>query len=589
MYKPKLIILAWLLLLVPTLLLGVGALRLLQSEETRLLNSARSAAGDRVEAIAGNIDLAVAEVQDGLLETLRQLPQDNLPLQLDSWKRENPLVRNVFIWQRGRGLIFPNPEQPASDEEEAFVRRYLPLFADQTSWHEPLRDLHTEPLTQTPAPFKAILSERRELRQLAKQTPTVASRSDRYDSAVSAPAAESERQVEVQTASVSGQTGWRSWYSDDQLHLLGWFSPDDGEKRYGVEVEMMALFSRLLGNLSQQPEGNESYALLDGNGGVFYQVGPFEVLPESSPLSITTIASLPHWQVGAYTDPVAGNSGSGILLIGSLLIGTFIIAILLGGSLLLWQAYRNHRDAAQKISFVSNVSHELKTPLTTIRMYAELLGEGSIKDKEKQQRYLHTIIKESQRLTRLVGNVLDFSRLEQGRRSYQRSKLNLNQMLHELTEQLLPRLSEVDMVLEMNLPDNPIELYSDRDALEQIILNLFDNGIKYAASGKKLQLDLERHGNEIWLCLQDWGPGVPHDQKEKIFDKFHRVDNSLTTRQQGSGLGLSIARQLAEGLGGSLNYCSIAGSGCCIELHLPATGCNRERIDAEDYYFSCRR
>ncbi|NOQ42213.1 MAG: sensor histidine kinase, partial [Desulfuromusa sp.] len=250
----------------------------------------------------------------------------------------------------------------------------------------------------------------------------------------------------------------------------------------------------------------------------------------------------------------------------------FIIAILLGGSLLLWQAYRNHRDAVQKISFISNVSHELKTPLTTIRMYAELLGEGKITDGEKQQRYLQTIIKESQRLTRLVGNVLDFSRLEQGQRSYQRSKLNLNQMLRELTEQLLPRLNEVDMVLEMNLPDDPIELYSDRDALEQIILNLFDNGIKYAATGKKLQLDLERQGNNIRLRLQDWGPGVPQDQKEKIFDKFHRVDNSLTTRQQGSGLGLSIARQLAEGLGGSLNFCPIDGSGCCIELSLPATG-----------------
>ncbi|MCK4503776.1 MAG: hypothetical protein KAU22_12140, partial [Desulfuromonadales bacterium] len=173
MNKPKLIILAWLLLLVPTLLLGVGAWRLLQGEEARLLSSARAAANDRVTAIAGNIDLAVAEVQDGLLETMRQLPQDNLTDQLDSWKQENPLVRNVFIWQRGRGLISPNPERPASDEEAAFVRRYLPLFADQSSWNEPPNDLRKDQQTKAAVSSRTILAERRELRQLAKQAPTV--------------------------------------------------------------------------------------------------------------------------------------------------------------------------------------------------------------------------------------------------------------------------------------------------------------------------------------------------------------------------------------------------------------------------------
>lgn len=564
MAKPKLIILAWLLLLVPTLLLGVGALRLLQGEQARLRSSAQAAASDRVAAIAANIDLAVSEVEEGLQETLAQLPIDNLPSQLDSWKRENPLVRNVFVWQRRRGLTFPNPEQPASDEEAAFVRRYLPLFADQSSWQEPLRDQPTKQPGNAVASSRNILNDRKELRLLAKQAPSVASSAARYDSAPLTLEAAEPATIPY------GQHGWRSWYADDQLHLLGWFATANGELRYGIEIEMMALLSRLLGNLPAQPGNNESYALLDGNGDIFHQVGSFEILFGATSLAKIALASLPHWQVAAYTEQ-SGDQSRGFLLIGTLLIGTFILAILLGGSLLLWQAYRNQCDAAQKTSFVSNVSHELKTPLTTIRLYAELLGEGKITDADKQSRYLRTIIKESQRLTRLVSNVLDFSRLEQGRCNYQKQRLNFNLLLQGLSEQLQPRLAEAGMDLELNLPDPPLELYSDHDALEQIVLNLIDNGIKYAAAGKRLQLELKRHKRDVKLRVRDWGPGIPSGQRQKIFTKFHRIDNSLTTKQQGSGLGLSIARQLAQGLGGSLEYSPVSGDGCCIELTLPET------------------
>jgi signal transduction histidine kinase len=571
MSKSKLIILAWLLLLIPTLLLGVGALRLLRSEEARLASSGRAAARDRVGAIAGNIDLAIGEVQDGLLETLRTLPQDDLAGRLEAWKRENPLVRNVFVWQQGRGLRFPDPERPASDEEMAFVRRYLPLFATQSDWQEPPRDAATAAPAGPAAEVSSILAERRELRQLAKQAPAASAPLADRAAEATAPFAGAPAPAPPGQAGrpPSGRSAWRSWYADDQLHLLGWFAPAGSDLRYGVEVEMMALLSRLLGNLPAPAGSGESFALLDGNGAIFHQNGPFEVQPDFRPLAAVSIASLPHWQVAAYADPAATGSSGGVVLIGTLLVGTFIVAILLGGSLLLWQAWRHQREARQKTSFVSSVSHELKTPLTTIRMYAELLGEGTIREPDKQKRYLETIIRESQRLTRLVNNVLDFARLEQGRRSYRHEPLELSGFLQQLFERQAPRLAEAGLQLEQSSAADDLEIRTDRDALEQILLNLLDNAIKYAATGKRLQLDLASDARWIRLRLRDFGPGIPVAHRERIFEKFHRVDASLTAGQQGSGLGLSIAGQLAAGLGGGLRYLPAEGGGSCFELTLP--------------------
>jgi signal transduction histidine kinase len=543
---------AWLLLLIPTLLLGGGALYLLKGEEARLASQARATAGDRLTAMAGNIELAIAEVKDALLETLQSLPAEDLLRQtdrLEEWKRGNPLVRNVFVWERGRGLRYPDPEQPASGEEADFIRRYLSLFAHPAGWQEPPRD---EPAAASTAQVSSILQERKDLRQLAKQAPLAARGA--------APAA----------AAPGGSSGWRPWFADNRLHLLGWYEEPGSARRAGVEVEMMALLSRLLGNLPAAPPDGASYALLDDSGAIFHQVGPLEITAESRPLATASIAGLPHWRLAAYAQAAPGVAGSGFLLISSLLVGTFVAAILLGGSLLLWQAQRNQREARQKTSFVANVSHELKTPLTTIRLYAELLGEQRIADPGKQQSYLQTIIRESQRLTRLVNNVLDFSRLEQGRKEFSREPLDLAALLHLQLDSQLLRLEEAGMQLVRRIEVAAAPLESDRDALEQIVLNLLDNAIKYAAAGKRLTVELQPLQERWRIRFLDQGPGIPAAHRRQVFEKFHRVDVSLTARQPGSGLGLSIARQLAEGLGGSLAFCPNEGGGACFELTLPA-------------------
>jgi signal transduction histidine kinase len=246
------------------------------------------------------------------------------------------------------------------------------------------------------------------------------------------------------------------------------------------------------------------------------------------------------------------------------------VSSLAGGLLLLRQAQRSGEEARQKTSFVANVSHEFKTPLTTIRLYSELLEQGRVADEGRRGEYLRTIGRETQRLARLVNNALDFSRLEQGRKRYQREPLELGSELSRLLDTQAPRFAESGLVLRRELPDAPLTATVDRDALEQIVLNLLDNACKYAAGGGEVTVTLApRAGGAADLRVLDRGPGVPPDHRERIFEKFHRVDETLTAEKHGAGLGLSIARQLARGLGGELRYEPRAGGGAAFVLELP--------------------
>jgi len=563
MKRNWLIILAWLLLLVPTLLSGVGALRLLEHEQERIAGSVAAAATERARSVVETIDLTMTEVKDGLMENLRALPETGLTARLDAWREENPLIRNVFIWDPRRGLVFPPPNQPLSEEETLFLSRFDELFSGRASWSLPAPE-RGEPGLPTPA--SSAYSERKELRELAQQKPAFAAEADM----AGAPGAPGK-----QPAPQTVDSGWLPWYSGNRFALLGWVEKADG-LRYGVEVEMMALLARLIGLLPSPPPGGETFALIDGSGRIFHQTGEAVLEKDTPRLALVSAGpALPHWSVAVYRSPgAAAESGRGFLVVSSLLVGTFVLSILFGGSLLLWQAYRHQLDARRKTSFVSNVSHELKTPLTTIRLYAELLGEGKIASEEKRRHYLQVIVAESQRLARLVGNVLDFSRLEQGRKQYALEPLDLAEALHALLDTQEIRLGDAGMRLVREIPAGRATTTVDRDAFEQVILNLVDNAIKYAQRGGELEIRLGRDGEACRIMVSDRGPGIPPAHQKRIFEKFHRVDDSLTAGQPGCGLGLSIARKLMVDMGGDLRFFTRAGGGACFEVIL---ACREEK------------
>jgi signal transduction histidine kinase len=565
-----------LLLLVPTVLIGAAAFQLLRHEQERIDQEARFSAQERAQTIGDTLQVTVGAVEDELTEALGRINADALSETLNAWEARNPLVRNAFIWSPKRGLLSPQPGPSATSEEQRFISRYRALLSGRIPWKSARGEsMGIAPLllSKQQAPSLETDDEKAPSTFIQDVQKFKSGRQRLLQMAQGDVSAYRSSEEAADPASFE-QAGWIPWFAENNLYILGWVQKKPDDLVYGVELEVMTLLSRLIAvfpSPASVPKGLV-YALMDGSGRILHQAGETELELGIRPdLTVSLAPYLPHWQVAVYfaDGSMLTGSGKGFILLTGLLLAIFIVAIVLGGSLLMWQAHRNMTDARQKTSFVSNVSHELKTPLTSIRMYAELLAEGRIKKPEKKMDYLQVIVAESQRLTRLVNNVLDFSRLEQGRKKYHMEVLDVAKFLHEILEAHKLRVREAGLELKKDIPDSAMFVHTDRDAIEQVVLNLVDNALKYASGGKNLFVRLTVRNGFCELQVIDHGPGVPSAHRTKIFEKFHRIDDSLTTLKPGSGLGLSIARRLMRDLGGDLVYRARAEGGSCFVVLIP--------------------
>ncbi|MGC4073651.1 MAG: HAMP domain-containing sensor histidine kinase [Nibricoccus sp.] len=613
------IFLYWLLLLAAAVGVGAGAWLLLQREESRLLartasaeTARRAAIEARATLVAENVELLVGDVEAGLLDTLAEAPMEGIDQFLNDWERSNPLVRTAFLASVNGRLLRPAPGN-GGDEARGFRRRFGTLLTEHTPWQKAGQKEAMERQLKERADDQAAMesrkkietnvgnlqSARREVQALAKDRSSYASNTQRPSmaSAPSASTAEAVAEADAQAPAIAAEAkakmetaasgasvpagsvfterrGWLPLQTEGRLHLLGWVWPVNVSEVRGVEVELTALVARLGGSMPAEVASGEGYALRDDKGRVQHQAGVVPAEKGVVPAVRVPLSSelLPGWDVVAFlsTAPVENSAGS-FFAVGASLAGVLVLAILTSGSLLLWQARRSEAEAAQKTSFVANVSHEFKTPLTTIRLYSELLEQGRVADEEKQAEYLRTIGRETQRLARLVNNALDFSRLEQGKKKFQREHCDLVADLTQMLDAHAPRVTEAGLELKRVLPGGPVNVMTDRDAVEQIVLNLVDNACKYASEGGEVHVELRRSDGGlvgVELCVGDRGPGVPDAERERIFEKFHRIDETLTAEKSGTGLGLSIARQLARGLGGELRCEARSGGGALFVLTL---------------------
>lgn len=280
---------------------------------------------------------------------------------------------------------------------------------------------------------------------------------------------------------------------------------------------------------------------------------------------------LPHWEVALYLANPGQLTDSARLVTVTLvlLIALALAAILAGGYFVAADTRRQLALAQKKTDFVSNVSHELKTPLTSIRMFADLLAEGRVQEPEKRERYLRIISGESERLTRLVNNVLDFARLEKNRKIYEMREVDLHPVVERIWESEGGRLREAGFAVEWEGAPGPYAMVCDADAVSQVLVNLISNAEKYATRRREITLTTAMKDDWFVAEILDRGPGVPRGLEEKIFDAFFRADDSLSSGVQGSGLGLTLARRIARDHGGEVTCRIREGGGTIFALKIP--------------------
>lgn len=248
-----------------------------------------------------------------------------------------------------------------------------------------------------------------------------------------------------------------------------------------------------------------------------------------------------------------------------------LIVVICLGLFSIYQSARIQVDLSRRRNgFVSSVTHELKTPLTNIRMYIEMLEQGIAHDTDREKEYFRILGSESARLTRLINNILEFSKLENKQRHLALTQGTLDEVLEEVKDVMKVKLQQEGFAFTVRKEPVPMFQY-DKEAMVQILINLIDNSIKFGekAEEKAITLHIHRKGNSIQISVSDTGSGLPEDSLNKIFDDFYRADNSLTRKTSGTGIGLALVKKFVLAMGGTVAAVNNSGSGCTVTVSLP--------------------
>jgi signal transduction histidine kinase len=246
-----------------------------------------------------------------------------------------------------------------------------------------------------------------------------------------------------------------------------------------------------------------------------------------------------------------------------------VTVALFGTHVLVHGVRRELRLAALRTQFVSSVSHELKTPLTAIRMFADSLRMGRPADPAARAEYLDTIISESERLTRLLNNVLDFSKLERGAARYQFRPVYLQDVLAAAARAVSYPLAQQGFELQTAIDQSLRPVRADADAMQQAVLNLLSNAIKYSGEARWIGLGLRAENGHAVVEVHDHGLGIPAREHRRIFDKFYRVPPAAGQEIPGTGLGLTLVEHVVHAHGGAVEVDSAPGKGSTFRLRLP--------------------
>lgn len=567
------VLLYWLLLIFPALLVGLGAAWMLRRESLRIADQARQAAAarqdavrERATAIGESVESLMADVQNSLAISLRETPLRNEQSYLVELMRSNALVADVFGVTADGTILWGGSNRA--------TRAWM---ADRPWSEEPRARVVAEPETQLQyavpqGDFEVVANqsfvESANFRSALQRD--ASRKSLRGEEEKLAETREQARADDSSNVFASRLVTWTTAGEGGDVAVYAWMPAEEGGY-VGLALEVSGLIERIRQTLPQDKSSDERYFLSAESTLLPYGKtrGDALVALVNYPLSS---ALLPGWQVEGFWLEGAGAGSAGRIGfgLGMILVVLLVVAIIAGGSLLLREAERSAKEAAQRVSFVSHISHEFKTPLTTIRMYAELLAQDRVKEEAKRSEYFDVIGQETSRLTRLVNNALEFGRLEHGGRTINPVEIDIARELRTIAATQQARCASREITLKEENLVAVCVARCDRDVLHHIVLNLIDNVCKYAATGGEVLLAVRTSftgGRQV--VVGDRGPGIDRADQERIFARFARLDDALTSEQKGAGLGLSISRDLARRMGGDLTYSPRDGGGAEFIISLP--------------------
>jgi signal transduction histidine kinase len=283
--------------------------------------------------------------------------------------------------------------------------------------------------------------------------------------------------------------------------------------------------------------------------------------------SYTLGPGFPNLRIELTSEPAPSRSPLADFFPAAIII--ILVLTIFTGYLLLIGISRDLRVGEMRSQFVASVSHELKTPLTAIRAFTETLVLGRVPDERTRSEYLETVMNESERLARLVDNVLDFSKIEQGKKIYRLSLTSLPACVMSAARAMRYPLEQQGFELQVEIDHDLPEINADADALEQAIMNLLSNAMKYSGASRQIILSCGRRSEYAVIAVTDRGIGIASADQLRVFEKFYRVASPETHLIAGTGLGLTLVKHIAGAHGGSVELKSAPGRGSTFSIRIP--------------------
>ena len=550
--KPKLIIVLVLIVITPLAIVGWLGARIVRDEQVVVEHQLRELMLGQLRAVDTVLGRSLERYEQAVLDEMRPFSLDSEELRRRG--RQSPYVVQYFVLDDQGQLLFPPVGTPlgATAFEREALRRTSQIWDS---------GVLAGPGRAAEGSGDAAVTQQRSVLPSSIQFP----RQGPASSAAETPA-------QPQSRDVSASTGWHVWYWGDGIQMMLWAR--DGQRTHAAEINRARLLADLIADLPETdvlaPELAEGrIRLADSAGRVLYQWGSFDAGDEAQPVATLAVgAPLGAWSLHYHAPAsVFGSAAAGGFLLNLAAALAVLGAAVVGLSYYFYREQsREMNEAAQRVSFVNQVSHELKTPLTNIRMYAELLERDLDEPNERLRRDLGVIISESQRLSRLIGNVLSFSRKKREALELRRKPAVVDDVLRSVLDHFSPALKAKQIEVEFKPgAGEPVSL--DADAVEQIVGNLISNVEKYGAEGKHVEISSRRQGETVEITVADRGPGLPSRERQRIFEPFYRVNNALTEGVSGTGMGLAISRDLARLHGGDLDLVA-SEQGACFRVTL---------------------